>query len=94
MLAVRQLAAWNPQRAAEQMRSLDQFKDVSATVRDPAFRSAEILIVPAEAFATIQGFATAEAAMADLRQRQAPYHRIVLKQSGAGKIDATLELVP
>lgn len=32
--------------------------------------------------------------MADLRQRQAPYHRIVLKQSGAGKIDATLELVP
>lgn len=54
MLAVRQLAAWNPQRAAEQMRSLDQFKDVSATVRDPAFRSAEILIVPAEAFATIQ----------------------------------------
>jgi len=94
VLKAKAQAGGDPQRAAALIRPVEGWKDLPTALVDPAFRSAELLVLPAETFATVQGFANAEAAMAEVRKRQSPYVRTLLKRSTEGKIHATLEIVP
>lgn len=87
-------AGGDPLRTAALLRPVERLKDLPSALVDPTFRSAELLVLPAETFATVQGLANAEAAMAEVRKRQGAYVRTVIKRSAAGRIDAILEIVP
>lgn len=94
LLKARMQVRADPQRAAELMRPFERLKDIRSAVGNPDFRSAEIVAVPTETFATVQGLANAEAALVELQKRSEPFSRTTLKQIGAGKFDVTVEIKP
>lgn len=94
ILEIKRQSGADPQQISALMRLSEKLKDFRTGIGDPTFRLAELLVLPAETFSNIKNSANAEAALANLRMRNEPYERIMLKQTDGGKLDFLIELIP
>ncbi|GEM_PF-766209 len=84
----------DPQKAAALLRPIERLKDLPGLLVDPSFRSAELVVLPAEIFVSVRDLSSAEQAAAKVRGDGGPYVRTILRQVGTGKLDASVEIVP